>query len=148
MDVSPQRAALENLQVQVGELAYGGDFSVTGLDQDKQSPRISFDLKSNRSSTANASSLVKFFDDLSVKATGSIDGNVISINDSSFKLDDNEISLKGTVNNDESRTVDLIIAIKKFDIDQIRKKLEDASVASSGSLPGGSIGAGNLQHRN
>ncbi|MBE2192505.1 MAG: AsmA family protein [Alphaproteobacteria bacterium] len=120
---SPEKIALSNLQVLLGELDYAGNFSAANLADKTKTPQISFSLRSNQKADGSASPLVKFMDDLSVSATATMSGNKILLEQSNLKLDENDISLKGSVTLDDKKTVDLVATVKKLDIDQIQKKL-------------------------
>ncbi|OIN86635.1 MAG: hypothetical protein AUJ12_04980 [Alphaproteobacteria bacterium CG1_02_46_17] len=120
---SPEKVALNNLRLDVGSLEYGGEFSATDLTSPSKSPGIAFSLKSNSKASGEASSLVKFLDDLAISVSGTMKDNKIVIEKSNIKLDENDLSLKGSVALDENKTVDLTANIKKLDLDQIQKKL-------------------------
>lgn len=133
---SPEKVALGNLQVEAGDLGYGGDFSVTGLDNDKVAPQVSFDLKSNRKAAGNASALLRFLDDLSVSATGSLSGDSLNLVKSRITLDGNDVAMSGRVDLGEKKKVDLIVNVSKLDVDQLRQKLGLGSGAGGAGSDG------------
>ncbi len=120
---SPEKVSLNNLRLDIGSLEYGGEFSAMNLTDPTKTPGISFSLKSNGKADGDSSSLIKFLDDLTISMSGTMKDNKIIINKSILKIDENDLSLNGSVALDENKTVDLVANIKKLDLDQIQKKL-------------------------
>lgn len=143
LQYTPEKVVLDNMEVHIGELAYGGNFSIQGLADGNAPPKVSFDLKSVMKSGQESSALVKFMDDLKISATGSMKDSKLVIDQSRIKLNDNELSASGTVKQGEKPTVDLTVSVKKLDIDQLQKKL--GSGASGGTSPALTAGGKNKQ---
>jgi len=134
LQYTPEKITLENMEVGLGALAYGGKFAI---QTENDIPKISFNLKSTRKSESGSSALVKFMDDLQISATGSMNGKKLIIDQSRIKLNDNDLALSGTVTQGDKPTVDLLVNVKKLDLDQLQKKLGSGSSESAPALSAG-----------
>ncbi|MDY0030101.1 MAG: AsmA family protein [Pseudobdellovibrionaceae bacterium] len=136
VNVTPQRVSLNAFLLDVGQLAYGGNASIDGLDKSGSVPQVSFDMKSNDKADGNASSLIKFMDDLSVSASGTMKDDYLVINKSEFKIENNDLKISGKVGlGSEKKKVDLIVSSQSIDVDQIMKKL-GMEIADNSSASG------------
>lgn len=136
LSYTPEKLALSQLRLDLGELGYGGDFAVTGLGGTGASPTVSFGLESNKKADDQSSPILKFMDDLSISAAGKLDGDTLVINNSQIKLDENSLALAGSValggdGKNANKQVDLTCTIGKLDIDRIREKLGMASPSAT-----------------
>ncbi len=139
--VTPKQVSLDAFQLDIGQLAYAGDLRVEGLDKDNAVPQVSFDMKSNGKADGNASSLIKFMDDLSVSASGTMKDDFLVIDKSQVKLENNDLKLNGKIGlGTEKKKVDLTISSQSIDVDQIMKKLGVETVGDP-AASGGSTGA-------
>ena len=142
LNVSPKELSLLGMQLELGQLAYSGNLKLEGLDKEGSLPQVSFDIKSNAKADANASSLIKFMDDLSVTASGTMKDSFLVINQSKLQVESNDLSLKGNIGFGDKKQIDLTVTSQKIDIDQITKKLGVADASPSESSGGLSSATG------
>lgn len=128
--VNPETISMNDIKLGLSSLAFGGDVSVSGFANESASPTISAKLASTKKVDQNAAPMLRLLDDLDMDVKGSMKGNVVQIDRSILKLNDNDISANGSVTLGETPKVDMSVAINKFDVDQLSGNLADAGVAS------------------
>lgn len=124
--VGADAVSMNDIKLGLSSLSFGGDVDVTGFANKEASPTISAKLTSLKKVDQNAAPLLRLLDDLDLNVKGSMKGEVIQIDQSVLKLNDNDVSASGTVALGGVPKVDMNVAITKFDVDQLSGNLAEA----------------------
>lgn len=130
---NPETVSMNDIKLALSSLAYSGDVSVSGFGSETTSPTISAKLASTKKVEQNAAPMLRLLDDLDLNVKGSMKGDVVQIDQSVLKLNDNDVSANGTVTLGDTPKVDMSVAVNKFDLDQLSGNLAEAGASDKKS---------------
>lgn len=136
----PDKSAIENMTLALGQLAYAGEASVVTTG-DKTPPKLSFNLTPTSKVAGNAEPIVRLLNDLAISVKGTVNGDLVQIDESRIKAQGNDISVVGKINTAKSiPNVDLSVKASSIDVDDIKRRLgvQSNAPATGGKSPSGS----------
>ena len=127
------QAALDNLVVELGDLAYKGNLKVSGLKE--ATPLLNIDLVSTSDKGKSKEGLVKILSSLSVKGAGTFVNNVASINNGVITFDGQMVNLSGTyalpAKQGAKALVNATIQSAKLDIDELSQQISPTTESAA-----------------
>ena len=127
-------AALDNMDLAIGKLAYKGNVSVMGL-KTATSPKLTIDIASTAKNKGLSDALTKILSDLSVKGSGTFINNVATIDKGVIGFEGQTINLSGTYalpgKANAKAIVNATIAASKIDLDDLNEQLSPATESAA-----------------
>lgn len=127
------QAALDNLALELGDLAYKGNLKVSGLKE--ATPLLNIDLISTSDKAKSKEGLVKILSSLSVKGAGTFVNNVASINNGVITFDRQTVNLSGTyalpAKPGAKALVNATIQSAKLDVDELSQQINPATESAA-----------------
>lgn len=125
MVYSPNRLAIDDLALSIGNVSYSGRISADGL-VDKSVPQLTFNLSPKSKADDNAPPIVQLLSDLKIDAKASIENEKIQIAYANLKTMGNDVSIKGFSSLGANPSVDLNITASEMNLDSLSKKLSSS----------------------